>query len=359
MRRCLLLATILFPLSAVIVQAQEVPVDGPIGYGNGGPAGDYGAGYCNGGACGNYGCDNGTCGGNCCCNCCPCDCCAPTWVVRGGAIFLHRNSPSTANIGFVIPQDAAALNLGYSTGYEVSAIRNFNCCFSVEARYFQVDNWNAGFANANPLVPNPIDPVLLPPLAVAEGGNLSSLLRSAEINFRRQMNCWLTGLVGFRYLNLSERFDFGNRTVSTDQAAFPLDTSTLINANTHNDLYGGQLGADGCIWCRNGMKLDGFGKAGIYGNAASANATAAIIDNTGLNPPIVNAGNVQNNQVAFVGELGLIGSYCLTDHITLRGGYQMMWVNGVALVTEQVGGAFVTTGHVFYHGALAGAEFKW
>jgi hypothetical protein len=70
--------------------------------------------------------------------------------------------------------------------------------------------------------------------------------------------------------------------------------------------------------------------------------------------------------VAFVGEIGITGAYQMTPHIALRGGYQLLWIQGVAIATEQVGATTLLTrssidtgGGEFFHRALAGLEFTW
>ena len=76
--------------------------------------------------------------------------------------------------------------------------------------------------------------------------------------------------------------------------------------------------------------------------------------------------NQRDNNTAFLGEIGLVGVYQLTDTIALRAGYQLMWLDGVALASEQVQASNFATGtgadvhgDVFFHGALLGVEAQW
>ena len=71
-------------------------------------------------------------------------------------------------------------------------------------------------------------------------------------------------------------------------------------------------------------------------------------------------------QVSFVGEIGLTGVYQWTDHIAFRGGYQVLWVEGIAVASDQLTAVDVlsasginTDGGIFYHGALASIDFTW
>jgi hypothetical protein len=82
------------------------------------------------------------------------------------------------------------------------------------------------------------------------------------------------------------------------------------------------------------------------------------------------------NQASFAAELGLIGTYRLTDSILLRAGYNVMWLDDVALASEQIvvnewrpaAGMvpFDTSirdiradGSLFYHGVTMGVELTW
>jgi hypothetical protein len=68
-----------------------------------------------------------------------------------------------------------------------------------------------------------------------------------------------------------------------------------------------------------------------------------------------------------VGELGLSGTYQLTRVLTVRGGYNLMWIAGVALAPDQLdftdlpssGTALDRGGGIFLHGANVGLEARW
>jgi len=68
-----------------------------------------------------------------------------------------------------------------------------------------------------------------------------------------------------------------------------------------------------------------------------------------------------------VGELGLNAVYQVNEHFSLMAGYQLAWIEGVALASEQIAvsdpfagiGGIDITGSPFYHGFTAAAEFRW
>lgn len=80
--------------------------------------------------------------------------------------------------------------------------------------------------------------------------------------------------------------------------------------------------------------------------------------------PLFTPVNQRDNNTALLGEIGLFGVYQLTDAIAIRAGYQLMWLDGVALASEQVQTTNFATGtdvqgDVFFHGALIGVEARW
>jgi hypothetical protein len=70
--------------------------------------------------------------------------------------------------------------------------------------------------------------------------------------------------------------------------------------------------------------------------------------------------------VTFVGEIGVTGAYQWTEHLAIRGGYQLLWIQGVAVASDQIPVVDVfaqtglnTNGNVFYHGALMSLDLTW
>jgi hypothetical protein len=123
-------------------------------------------------------------------------------------------------------------------------------------------------------------------------------------------------------------------------------------------LYGGQLGADATLWCGDRLTVEGLLKAGIFHNSAGQNT---ILD-TGV--VVVNAAD-DDDRTAFLGELAFTANYCLTDTLSLRAGYDLLWVETVALAADQIpatnfftGGGIAADGGAFYHGAFVGLEYR-
>jgi hypothetical protein len=205
----------------------------------------------------------------------------------------------------------------------------------------------------------------------------SSTFDSFEVNFRQRWisaNCRYQGswLFGVRHFILDENFRYFTRS----GVAAGLDPLVAAQSNTTvstgNNLTGAQLGGDIWICLVPGLRLGVEGKAGVYGNNMNANTTITV--NTLLPPDDVFREHLDDTDVAFIGDANFLLTYRLSYQWTLRGGYQLLYVDGVALASENfnptlpnlanVNGlirqpAVNDNGNVFYHGWNVGLEFNW
>jgi hypothetical protein len=193
--------------------------------------------------------------------------------------------------------------------------------------------------------------------ATATGGagirfDYVSRIHSAEANLRHDLGDRLSLLAGFRYIDLHEQIN------GTFTAAGVAD-SQFITSNTDNHLYGFQLGGELVIINMQKFIVAGIGKAGIFSNQADltlygSDEGAAV-------------GGVKG-QLAFLGEVDLVASYCINEFMAVRLGYQAMWLSGAALAVDQfempsnLGPPSWhpdTQGSLFYHGAYLGVEISF
>lgn len=175
----------------------------------------------------------------------------------------------------------------------------------------------------------------------------ASDLDSAEINLRHSLDGCTDLLAGVRWIQLDENL------VDHDTS------SAYAGMGTENDLWGFQLGVEsllakqcnGCLEWRAGLK------AGLYTNHTAQQMTEPYSFSHG-----------SDNETAFCGELTLTGAYRMTDDLSFRVGYQMLWLAGVAVASDQPplglidgpGDRFPVDadGDLFYHGALVGLEYR-
>jgi hypothetical protein len=190
--------------------------------------------------------------------------------------------------------------------------------------------------------------------------------------------------LGVRYIEFNDRLE-------VDELYTPL--YNLLISTTDNSLIGTQLGADfkllelkgGGIGLLRGHR----GRAGGYGLGHGAscdcgtcrahpccrfriNATVncGVFYNyiehdpysTFIGPPLVS----EANEVALLGEAALTAKFRLTDHVAIRGGYQILALHGVALAPDQIATSDVVTetastkiASLIAHGATLGVEVFW
>lgn len=292
------------------------------------------------------------------------DCFTPCcWTFAADGLVLFRSAPSHLSLARTAALQAGSeafnahdLEFDAAGGWRISAIRQ-GTSGDLELTYFQADGFQATGAVAGA-------PYLV---SDAAGGHLQmtapwmeyrSRLYSGELNLRRPRNEWLTLLAGLRYVELDEHF----KTAGLDAVTVEPDQ---ISARTANHLLGFQLGADGLLYQNGRWTLQGITKAGVYLNHAKQ---AGYQLSTAL--PTLYTGEDDRDVAAFLGEIGLVGTCQVTEHMSLRLGYQCLWLDGVATATDQMAvnslgvssaaSSSVETGNtVFYHGAVAGAEFRW
>lgn len=210
-----------------------------------------------------------------------------------------------------------------------------------------------------------------------------SQLDTLELNYRRHwmspsMRLQGSWLMGIRYAIIDERFIYNT---SVEAHVDPLTTDPrgpgFFNnvTKTSNDLVGFQLGGDAWACLLPGLTAGGEVKAGIYGNAARQRTYIVFGDDA---PTGSTSETVESNRAAFLAEAGANVVYQLTPAWSIRGGYQVMFIDGIALGPENFnpevegltpgdgGGSSVTrtpfindNGNAFYHGFTAGFEYLW
>ncbi|MBC7855838.1 MAG: BBP7 family outer membrane beta-barrel protein [Pirellulaceae bacterium] len=291
-----------------------------------------------------------------------CDCddgCDPTWTFRLGTVIMKRSNPNAFPIftdGFGGPTlvDAADYRFDYRAGIDFGAIRDIDDDLAFDFRYFAIDSWTA--TQTNPLavggtVLNIATPVIFfgfDPANSTYGSNLYS----TEFNLRRKHEC-VTTFIGYRYVELNEDLDFQLINIS----------NARYSESADNRMHGVQFGAEADLWNNgNRLSVEGWLKAGVYYDLIRHRSQIEFPPGTPIFTPL----NQRDNNTAFLGEIGLVGVYQLTDAIAIRGGYQLLWLDGVALASEQVPTTNVTIGtgadlhgDVFFHGALVGVEARW
>lgn len=282
-------------------------------------------------------------------------CCDPEWIVSAGAVFLHRSRPASASIatpptgtpGTLI--NGGDFQFNWEAGPEISIARRSRSGIVWEGRYFGINDSDAGF-----FVPAVTTfRVAGIGVTILGGGSIDGIydtrIDSTEFNANVPINAGCSFIAGFRAVELHDNLRLNIAT-----------PNTFVNWDENNHLYGGQLGVK-MNFISPGSPLDFTGafKAGIYGNLSENAFTSNI----------VGGDTDSTTDVAFVGELNLSAAYHVTQHLALRGGYMVLWLENVGLASDvaattvqTVGGTSSparTDGSLWYHGATVAVEYIW
>jgi len=293
------------------------------------------------------------CGQEQCCfqQCCRC----PRWTAQADMIVMERRgAPDVELMRLTRTREGLANAQGYDFGLKagprLSLSRHIDCGKDLELVYFAIDGWWDSQTRADSSGVRFDGPgFTVDAFNIPMQFNYTSKLYNAEANLWLARGERLRLMAGFRWLELRESL-IGRNIGGWDP---------FWSNNTDNHIYGLQIGADARVWDKGGpFYITTVLKAGIYTNHA---------EQFGVSPVIGLPVNAEVNHGAFEGEVGVIGVYQYSCHLALRLGYQLMWLQGVALAPGQLHvsdtvagvGTVDTNGAVFYHGALAGLELKF
>ena len=269
------------------------------------------------------------------------------------AVVLNQNTLDT-----LLTTDDA--DLGNQAGGRFSFGRWTGRDVAWEASYFGFDDWDGTAVvegNNDLRLAGDIGLAAVDDFFGADRMQLtsSSELHNVEINRLRQIGCTnLSWLVGFRYLNFQE--DINIESTDSDN-----DVSNYL-IGTENNLYGAQLGG---IWRRHRgiVGLEVFGKAGVFANDSKQQQFIGDFGNTF----VFRDTSADGDETSFVGEIGATALVRLSPRWSLRGGYNLMWIDEVTRAVDQLdftdtltsGTLLNDSGDVFLHGANVGVEARW
>lgn len=280
--------------------------------------------------------------------------CDPKWYFSGGAVFLGRSRPDpapmfTTNTGPGTIISASDFGFGWNAGPDLTLARSLDNGYLLEARYFN------DLSASSSLVVDNVTTFRMAGIGVtilgggSISGTYSTALDSSEFNVHAPLTDACTVLAGFRAIELQDRADF--------QIATP---AIITDWHELNRMYGGQLGLDMALFSPgNPLQFNGVVKAGVYDNSADNQFSSRIA-----------SGDTSSaTSTAFVGEVDFSASYQFSRHWAVRGGYEVLWIDNVALagdaaaVTKQSGGGSVTPivadGRLWYNGATVALDFTW
>jgi hypothetical protein len=288
---------------------------------------------------------------DCGCNLDP-ECCLANWHVSADAIFLGRSTPGggaifATNPGLAPMASGSDFDFGWDAGIDFAVTRRLANGNSLQVRFFTLDS----VANDTFVTPgNFIGGGFTGPGGTTIVGRYVTSLDNNEINWRHVWSERITWLVGFRWIELQ------------DDLMYRIGPVARGEYNYRNHMYGGQVGLDWLVLEGCGpWEVNAIGKLGLFGNF-----TEGGIYEFGPGP--IGTFNTTESGTSFVAELGITGTYHVTEQCGLRIGYEFLFLNNLGLASDAAStsitnpsllAANVYRGDVFYHGLTAGVEYAW
>ena len=288
-----------------------------------------------------------------CCDCQPC-----AW---GSLDVLWLQRDEGDNVVFAVNDDADPILQSSQFGFDYEAgVRltygRLICCTPVEITYFGAHNWNSSIDVTDA---DDVDVLVaaLPNGAFTDAdeaaADYSSDLHSLELNTLHYDCCRdVTLLLGARFISLDEQLGV----TAQDET----DGDASLNIDADNYLFGVQAGGVFSRTCGR-WTFGATAKAGVFANFSEADFSILEADGTAL--PFADRVSLDSGEGSFVGEAILGVDYCLGAGFSLRAGYQLTWLHGVALASEQFSNAdyqtgfaptFNADGQVLYDGGYLG-----
>ena len=204
-----------------------------------------------------------------------------------------------------------------------------------------------------------------------------SELHNGEISIRRRWSepvGYFQGsfLTGVRYLDLDEGSRFTADGLNNNGAANNGPRFFDYDVATRNSLVGWQVGAD--LWYNflPGIKMGVEFKTGIYNNRSQQDTSIFANSLPSFGIPEIRE-YALDNRAAYITQLTPQLVYRLNHSIAFRTSYQVLWIDNVALASDNFNGtppslflpgsnrlaAINNSSDIVYQGITAGVEFTW
>lgn len=320
-------------------------------------------------------------------------CCAPHWFDlhaefhylsldnHGPLIEFTRDTGSTTRI------TSADLEYGDRPGFRVTGTHQTGPGSNLEFTYLGMFDFNettqaTGVDELNSVLTNFTGPA---GIDVQEQFDLADLheirlendFDSLELNYRRRWlgpTCLFQGswMVGVRYVKLRERLRWLS-IASRDTTGDGIDDTGgegYFNLDATNYMTGPQIGGDLWMCICPGFNVGVDGKFALLGNNAKQHTEIFGIDLVDTYVGIVPSETTGNDKISFLAELSLNATYRLNHRLTFRAGYELVWIEGVALALENFNPevplfgvvrtpGFSDGGNLLYNGWTIGGEWMW
>lgn len=299
--------------------------------------------------------------------------CLPRWFdAHAEWMYWQRDREEDLALSSEGIQGPIALNTNeidydFASGYRVTGAYIVGPGTGIEATYFGGFNWEDSaiatsednlFSVFSDFGVDPLNGFPETAFGFLHTVAMSSEMNNAELNLRRRFisaNCHIHSslLVGIRYFRLREDLVYETFTEQGDMS---------YQLKTDNDMVGLQGGGDLYFCLTPRFKIGAEVKAGVYGTHSKQRTNVFCTSCDPLRE------RDSASDASFLGDAGAIMLYRVTPRFTLRGGYQILYVDGVATAVNNFNtespfsarDSFIhNTGNVFAHGTNLGFEWTW
>lgn len=280
---------------------------------------------------------------------------SPLIYFGGGALVMERSRPSNGAIVAANPAltptflNGNGFKFGWDAGFEGTIGIHL---WSKEALEFRFMSLNTDAQSQMTTPGSFIGAGFTGPAGTRFDSAYETKLRSWEINWRHDLFDRFTVLAGLRRIDLKDSLDISiNGTVARGLYAYD------------NRLTGVQIGADWALLDRaNPFQVNVTGKLGWYRLSADG-GISEFSGNT-----FIGAFTTTDSGSTAAGELGISAGYRLAKNVLLRAGYQFLWLNDVALASDNAAFSLanpslllgtIRRGELVFQGVTFGVNVSW
>ncbi len=310
----------------------------------------------------------------------------PRWYVRGEIVWLSRGSPNDRNLTsynnasstsdplnnrFILDTDA--LPFGLAPGTRITLGHYLTDRTAIEGEYYGANNWDqqtgtSAYPSSNGLGPlsaywgtggGPFNTSAFSN-SNQQFASYQSSFNSAELGVRQWVLPSLSVLLGFRFISVADQFQL---TATNNASNIDAGQVGYYRTWTNNNLGGLQFGTEYThdLYMR-WLFFSIEGKTGAFFNFADQKN---LLFNTGTT---YNERSARETQIASMFDLSVALTALVSDHLTLRGGYTFLLLDGVALASDQLDtnptmassrDFLADKGAMTLQGPFVGAEIAW
>lgn len=327
---------------------------------------------------------------------------APTWHAAIDASWLLRDGDRRTNFASLGPQNATGSNIFLTadnfkecmeTGFRTTVSREIggHDNMRIEGSYLGTHEWQEHIFYRDPTlnqfgvpgtIASPFTTFGRPTQVVGLDFNsfveaeFVSELHSVEINFRHRTGlmcgCVESSLLyGIRYAQINEEFFFQQTSTLSPNpvnanAPLLLGSAHRVDTATTNELLGGTIGALSAYRVSDRWWFEFDVRATLAGNDTTLDIQYS---RNVAGVPAAFAFRERKNCLAMIGEANLMSMYQITHNLSMRLGYQMIWVDGITLASEsfnpnlaeltQGPARLNDNGTLVYHGPHVGFVATW